>query len=605
MTDFERIRSLEARIEYLEDITRSMSEALELARSTGNIRIGPDRILTCDEVVKQTDDAVRRILPVQTTCYLFADTRTFEFLPGACFPDSSRELCAKRADQLIDNGSFAWALREPHAITAVCDGGEEMLLHAIGEGREVRGMFMADMGGLPAPDVSLELLSILIQKCDTALRTLDLFDSVNHAKRSLEEHVERLQQSEQRLKEEVDARAMAEARYRDLMNEASVGIFRSSVEGRLRYANPAMATMHGYASPEEMIETIEDVTRELYAIPDDRKAILSVLEKDGHVTNFETKMKTRDGRFIWVNINCRFSSYRADGEPAIEGFIQDITARKNAENESAMQREQLRQADKMAALGILVAGVAHEINNPNGVITLNTPILAKTWQSITPILDRHLEANGDFSVGGMPYSLMRTEIPYLYSEIQDSGMRIKRIVEDLKDFARQDMTGEYVDVDLNEVAETAARLVQNKISKSTSSFTKKLDPNLPPVRGNAQRLEQVVVNLLINACQALSDRNAALELSVRHDRAAGTVRLSVRDEGQGIDEDNLRHVMDPFYTTKRDIGGTGLGLAVSAGIIQDHGGRLLFESKRNRGTTATIILPVAKDPVAKDDEVAY
>lgn len=592
MAEKDRISSLEARVEYLEDVTRSMSEALQLARSTGNIRIGPEQVLTRDAVVAETDSAVRRILPVRSSCYLFLDPQSMHFDIHATFPEQSPRDWPALVDRLIDNGSFAWALREGRPINAPTEDHGEILLHVIGEGGDVRGMFLADMDGGDTPDVSQDLLSIFMQKCDTALRTLDLFDSVSEANRRLEDNVVQLQENEQELKRQMDARTRAEERYTALVREASVGIFRVDEEGRILDVNPALARMSGYDSPEEMTGDPSLNMENFHALPDDHNRLMDMLHSNGSVTNYETRSRRKDGSLFWVMLNCRYSNDPELGR-VIEGFAQDITARKDAEKESAVQREQLRQADKMTALGILVSGVAHEVNNPNGVITLNTPILAKVWQSVSPLLDSHMQEHGDFSLGGMPYSIMRTEIPYLFSEIQDSGMRIKRIVEDLKDFARQDKTGEHALLDLNEVVETAVRLVQTKIRKTTTRFSRHVSTDLPPVLGNAQRLEQVMVNLLINACQAVDDPDAAIELSVLHDAGTKSVHIAVRDEGHGIDEEDLPHVVDPFFTTKRDRGGTGLGLAVSAGIVQDHNGRLSFESQKGRGTTATVVLPVA------------
>ena len=119
-----------------------------------------------------------------------------------------------------------------------------------------------------------------------------------------------------------------------------------------------------------------------------------------------------------------------------------------------------------------------------------------------------------------------------------------------------------------------------------------LAADLPPIRGNHQRLEQVLVNLLVNACQALSDPAQSIGVATALDAARNEVRVEVRDEGQGIADDLLERVKDPFFTTKRDQGGTGLGLALSDRIVEDHGGRLELAPRKPRGTVATIVLPV-------------
>ena len=119
-----------------------------------------------------------------------------------------------------------------------------------------------------------------------------------------------------------------------------------------------------------------------------------------------------------------------------------------------------------------------------------------------------------------------------------------------------------------------------------------LDERTPAVRGNAQRIEQVVINLLQNSCQSLKDRKRAISISTSHDPDAGTVILRIKDEGEGIDEQSLEKIIEPFFTTKWSEGGTGLGLYISRAIVEDHKGSLTFASTKGEGTTATVILPL-------------
>ena len=275
----------------------------------------------------------------------------------------------------------------------------------------------------------------------------------------------------------------------------------------------------------------------------------------------------------------------------------EIAERKRAEEELRQRQEQLIQADKMTALGILVSGVAHEINNPNGLILLNTPILLDAFQDAEPILEEHYRKCGDFSLAGLRYSRMRAEIPQLLSEMLEGAKRIKRIVEDLKDFARREDSGLTDQVDLNTVVQTSVRLVDHLIKKSTSHFRVDYAAALPPVRGNAQRIEQVVVNLVMNACQALPDQERGIALKTFHDRPGDAVVLEVRDEGTGIAPEHLPHLTDPFFTTKRESGGTGLGLSLSAAIVKEHRGSLTFQSPPGEGTLVRLTLPVS----GKDD----
>jgi polar amino acid transport system substrate-binding protein len=260
-----------------------------------------------------------------------------------------------------------------------------------------------------------------------------------------------------------------------------------------------------------------------------------------------------------------------------------------------LNQQQLVQADKLAALGVLVSGVAHEINNPTGLILLDVPILKRAHADTARILQAHYTAEGDFSIGGLPYSEMRVEIPRILDEMQEGAQRIKRIVNDLKDFARRDDLADKTALDLNTVIQTAVRLVDPTIRKATNHLRVDYAEGLPPVRGNSQRIEQVVVNLILNACQSLPDMERGISITTRFNQSTSSVMLIVRDEGVGIAAEHLSRLTDPFFTTKRESGGTGLGLSVSDGIVKDHGGQLSFDSRPGAGTVVTLALPASRE----------
>jgi polar amino acid transport system substrate-binding protein len=276
-----------------------------------------------------------------------------------------------------------------------------------------------------------------------------------------------------------------------------------------------------------------------------------------------------------------------------EELALEVVERKRALDELKLHQDKLIQADKMASLGILVAGVAHEINNPNGLILLNMPILREVYQDTEEVLEERFAKQGDFTLGGLPYSRMRDEVPHLLEEMQEGANRIKRIVEELKDFARQDNSAAVDTVDFNAVVKAAVRLVDSSLRSSTNRFEAQYAASLPLILGNAQRIEQVVVNLLLNACQALPDMEHGIFLSTFSDPAAEIVVMTLVDEGTGIAPEHIARLTDPFFTTKRESGGTGLGLSVSATIVKEHSGVLTFESTPGSGTTVTLTLPTS------------
>lgn len=273
-------------------------------------------------------------------------------------------------------------------------------------------------------------------------------------------------------------------------------------------------------------------------------------------------------------------------------LTREVAERRHAEEELRSRQQQLVQADKMAALGVLVSGVAHEINNPNGLILLNMPVMMEAFRDAEPILEEYFKAHGDFDFAGLRYSRMREALPRLMSQMLDGSRRVKVIVEDLKNFARQQEPGSTSDVDLNETVRAALRLIGNLIEKSTDHFSVGYGDDIPMIRGSAQRIEQVIVNLLMNACQALTGPDRAISLATFVDPEENAVVLEVRDEGSGISPEHMPRLTDPFFTTKRESGGTGLGLSVSTGIVKEHGGTLTFTSAPWSGTTARLILPI-------------
>jgi polar amino acid transport system substrate-binding protein len=242
------------------------------------------------------------------------------------------------------------------------------------------------------------------------------------------------------------------------------------------------------------------------------------------------------------------------------------------------------QASKMAALGVLVSGVAHEINNPNNFIMLNAPIMRDAWQSAFPILEEYYHENGDFLMGGMKYSDMRQHMPKLLAGVADGAERIKQIVANLKTYVRGDAADLSQRVDVNAV-----------IKNATSHFSIRYGAGLPPVRGSFQRLEQVIINLIQNACQALADKNQGIFVSTGLDDTRNHIVIRVQDEGMGIPPEHLARIREPFFTTKQESGGLGLGVSISSRIVEEHGGAVRFTSQPGAGTTVEITLPCRED----------
>lgn len=419
----------------------------------------------------------------------------------------------------------------------------------------------------------------------------------DHLEELVKERTLELKKTNLELTKEINERKEAEKNlresrenYRNLFENNPVGIYRISPQNQVLMANPAFLRMMDFASFLEL-QQIPLGEEKLIADPP-RSLFKEKIEREGEIKEYETKWRSQDNKIIYTRENARVI-YNKSGSPLYyEGMIENITEKKEAEEKTRLQEQQLLQADKMVALGTLVSGVAHEINNPNNFIMLNIPVLQELWNSVTPIIDEYCKNNDDIYIGQLKYSEMRNSIPTLFSGIKEGAARIKNIVKELKDFARRDSADLNQDVDINLVVRSAITLTSNLIKKSTRNFTVKYGEDLPHITGNFQRLEQVVINLVQNSCQALADESKSVSVTTELNRNSTDIMIKVKDEGVGMPPEIQDKITDPFFTTKRDIGGTGLGLSVSSKIIESHGGYLYFKSHPNEGTEAIILLPV-------------
>jgi len=271
----------------------------------------------------------------------------------------------------------------------------------------------------------------------------------------------------------------------------------------------------------------------------------------------------------------------------------DLVKLEKSEKEMRLQvvekEEQLQQADKLTSLGMIASGVAHEINNPNTYIHLNAETLQKAWVDMLKLI--HGQVDDQTKIAGIPFKIMKERIPTLTKSITEGSERITKIISDLKEFAStqdsQDKKQESINI--KTVIETSIRLTENFIHKATDHFHIINDENIYVI-GSAQKLEQVIINLLINSSQSLTEKNQPIEISTKatNDHAI----IMVQDEGCGIPDDAINNIFDPFFSTKKGSGGTGLGLSISFGIIKEMNGTIQAKKNEIKGTIFTITLPL-------------
>lgn len=256
------------------------------------------------------------------------------------------------------------------------------------------------------------------------------------------------------------------------------------------------------------------------------------------------------------------------------------------------QGEQLLRNQRLASLGMLTASVAHEIKNPNHVIGLNVSLLEEARTRAINILQDAVDGlrpgESDDVARSEQVLAWKEQIDRSIRMIRDSTFRIEEIVEELKSFARGQVSTVTEPVSLNDVVQSILHLAGDFIRKATSSLSVSLSSNLPKVDANFGKLQQLVLNLVENACQALTDRNQKLSIRTYFAKHPGCVVLQVEDAGRGISAADLPRITEPFFTTRRHEGGTGLGLTVAAEIIRQHSANLVIRSDAGRGTSVTV-----------------
>jgi PAS domain S-box-containing protein len=272
----------------------------------------------------------------------------------------------------------------------------------------------------------------------------------------------------------------------------------------------------------------------------------------------------------------------------------NITARIRMEEEAKLVQTRLIHANKMTSLGTLVSGVAHEINNPNSYIMSNAEMFTEIWKDAARVLKEEGSDKKQLVLGGVPFQELVQLAPALLDGISEGSIRIKNIVQSLINFGKPDKSALDGDIDIEKTIMSSRVILDNHIKKLTDKFHIDCEKNIPPVQGSAKQFEQVLINLIMNALQALPHRDSGIRISASFDKKEENVVVMVKDEGVGMPDTIIQNITDPFFTTRSADGGTGLGLSISYAIIKDHKGELLFESKEGEGTTVTVKLPAKR-----------
>jgi signal transduction histidine kinase/CheY-like chemotaxis protein len=310
------------------------------------------------------------------------------------------------------------------------------------------------------------------------------------------------------------------------------------------------------------------------------------------------------------------NSQRQDKGPSADSFLKmqrevRLLEDKLRKSQEALRESQqhLQQAQKMEALGTLVAGVAHEINNPINLLMYNLPLLRKVWMDLLPVLLSRQKHEPGRKFGGFSYEFLRDNLARLIDDMDLAANRVVKIVADLKNFSRQSNVSQKHSLDINQAVRNALRLAQTTLRNSGVQLELSLKEDLPPMVGNLQSIEQVILNLIINGVQAVGGRAGLIAVATGFRSKDGHVFIRVRDNGSGVSSEVADKLFLPFVTTKHGEGGTGLGLSVSYSLVKSHGGDIAFESEPGKGAEFTVSFPTdltrqaAKILIVDDDRM--
>ncbi|MFH1057964.1 MAG: ATP-binding protein [Pseudomonadota bacterium] len=330
--------------------------------------------------------------------------------------------------------------------------------------------------------------------------------------------------------------------------------------------------------------------------PEDREPVLAQLGNPEELLRqaLTYRFRKADGSYAWFEDIRRAAENLESRAPLVFGALHDITRRENLRQEAQTRLDRLIQAEKMTSLGEIVAGVAHEINNPNSFLSYNLPLLQDNWRVLRPLVAAAGPQAAERLPQGLNLAELTAEMDEIIDAVRDGSSRINAVVSQLRDYVRYEPASPRVELDLNQVLQRTLAFLGAQIRKSFASFGLELAPDLPPVWGNSTKLMQVITNLVVNAINAAPDRQTSrLVIASRALSQRRVVLMQVRDNGRGMPAEVQERIFEPFFTTRRDSGGTGLGLAVALRVVEELGGVLTCASRPGAGTCFSLLLPAA------------
>ncbi len=536
---------LEKRLDFLEEANLFKMMALDLAKELGEFHSSMNKLETPDIIFEKCAARIRQIMEFRQIAFFLVDENNSDFQMFCCYPETEKESLEKEIDVLIEDGTFARALLEKGPVTAYSkDFQRQLLLHALSTVSRVRGMAVGvlEKNSKHIPEACFELFTILMAHCANTLESFELY-------------------SQLRAREE---------QYRLLAETAGEIILLTSGSGEILFANESALKTSGYSRNSLKAMNIT-------ALIEDHDRIMTDL-CEGYSGCYKAVLHSRAGKKIPVEINIKpvFKGGASAGNLIVG---RDISERIRAEAQKKDLEEKLWQAQKMEAIGLLAGGIAHDFNNILSVIVNYTDLSLSETPENYPV--------------------------YGYLEkVKTASKRAVLLARKLYTIGRKD---EHKKEKIH-----IASIIRETIDLLSSSLGKNIIVNAD-IKGKAltvmaeeTRIQQILMNLITNAAHELKNTGGTIMVSALKTRIpkerqlpvpdlfpGNYIRISVADNGPGIDPENLPRIFDPYFSTKKEADNSGLGLAVVHGIVKHYQGAVEVQTRLGEGTAFHVYLPEA------------
>ena len=561
------VNYLEERIAYLEEVNRFTLDALEMAASLGDFQTSINRLQEPSIILNETRAKVQSLIQFKSLGFFMVDETDNDFNLALCEPEESRDQLHEEMGVLIEDGTFAWALRQNRAVILSSNNQHQKnVLHVMATNSRVRGMFLGflDKDKANISDVSLSLLSIIMLNSANALESFELYKMIREINENLEK----------------------KENYRMLFEAAPDGVEVVDARGNVIECNRTHQLLLGYER-----EKIIGHHTTAYFSEKDRVAFeekFQALWEKGQAEG-EIELVRKDG--MKVQVWRKERAIHGDNNEFLGSVIynRDISDLKLVEKEKMDLQGELQRAEKMKAIGMLAGGVAHDLNNVLAGLVSYPELLLTDLQKDSPLRESILT-------------------------IQKSGQKAAAIVQDLLTLSRRGVAVKEV-VNLNHII--SEYLMSPEFEKLKEfhphvTFRANLSEGLLNMEGSAIHLSKVIMNMISNGAEAMPEggeiliktENRYVDSPVRgyEQISEGDYTLvTIADSGIGMSPEDMEKIFEPFYTKKvMGRSGTGLGMAVVWGTVKDHQGCIDIQSREGQGTTFVLYFPVTRKALPQE-----